>query len=92
MNLDDLPLIILNKIDYYIWRIKQRELCHEYHTRIVTTYQTISFTCRYILFDNECYNYRSKNDPYCSIFIYNKKCVIVASLPVNYYEYKYNNY
>jgi hypothetical protein len=33
------------------------------------------------------YNYRSQNDPNVGTSIYNKKCVIVAKLPVNYYKY-----
>jgi hypothetical protein len=33
-----IPLIILNKIYWYLWKINQHKLCLEYHKRIICNY------------------------------------------------------
>jgi len=45
------PDIIKDKIEWYIWKRKQKEICREYGERVKTNYDII-------LFDSHIYNYR----------------------------------
>ena len=74
-----IPSIILNKIDWYLWRIKQRELCKEYHT-------ITKFHNTYLRFDDHIYNYRNMLISWKKKFIciFDKKSKSVGKLPYNY--------
>ena len=91
------PLIITNKIYWYIWKLKQQDLCNEYKKRVKMMYTSYSYcVCNFeqcvcpenhwiksILFDGGDYNYRHLRAKYRD-FIINKKRNQCGPLPKNY--------
>jgi len=90
------PLIIINKIYWYIWKLKQKDLCSEYKQRIqIYRYNIYYCVCqvsecscyfRGIKLDEKYYSYRyfpRKN--YSDQYIYDiSEKKQIALLPLNY--------
>jgi hypothetical protein len=87
-----IPEIVSNKIYWYLWRLKQRDLCVEYRKRVVFY--------NWLQLDGFSYNYRLLSydkDSYTESHIHTFKYSdnnfmhywlrrIVSSLPKNYYR------
>jgi hypothetical protein len=73
------PSIILNKIYWYLWRLKNRDLCIEYHKRVISIYHKVYF-------DLILYNYRNMDmmTNFNHSAIYSITMVDVGHLPKNY--------
>jgi hypothetical protein len=73
-----IPDIIKDKIDWYIWKGKQREICREYHKR----FHWFSFG-KHVGYLNTRYGeYNYRDLRYNKIFDYTGS--IVGELPTNY--------
>jgi hypothetical protein len=75
------PSIILNKIYWYLWRIKQTDLCQEYNQRIAVYEGTY---CEFLSLDDIAYNYRTLDINNIYAPIYDIDCKKIAILPKNY--------
>ena len=76
-----IPYIILDKIYWYLWKLKQKDLCQEYHQRIDTY---IGNQIEFMSFDDLAYNYRIMNIHTIYDPIYDLNSRKVAILPKNY--------
>jgi hypothetical protein len=81
-----MPDIIKDKIDWYIWKHKQREICREYCKRVML-YEL--YEDMLVLYDKWLYNYRRllllrvliRHD---EVYIWNNKGNKVGKLSKNY--------
>jgi len=83
-----IPEIVVNKVYWYIWKMKQREICKEYSKRVNVSSRmeiiiNVKKNKKEWIFK---YNWRNLEDKFFyNIYNYNYDCVfIVGKLPKNY--------
>jgi len=95
-----IPNLVFDKIYWYVWKLKQKEICHEYKQNIMSFDNNCACACyaiKFTIIENEYhwYNYRSvylyhsykkyKTGIHQSYIFNIKNSRNVAYLPSNYF-------